>query len=78
MDLKRGYLVLQDNGRFGAITKEFTCGHPIKAFIDGVLIEGAIEGRFNWDNNGEHEYYLLGDDGNSYSLSDKIEVLFEE
>ncbi|MGL5711549.1 MAG: DUF5348 domain-containing protein [Paraclostridium sp.] len=75
--MNRGYLVLQDNGRFGAITTEFTCGSPIQAFIDGKLIEGRIEGRVNWENNGEFEYYLLADDGEAYSLKNGIEVLYE-
>ena len=44
----RGWLVLQDNNRFGAITKEFTSGTPVEVFIKGKLIKGAI--KYSWDN----------------------------
>lgn len=74
--LNRGNLILQDNDRLGAITKEFTCGSPVEVFIDGQLIKGTIEWRFDWSSNGEASYYLLGEDKNSYSLKDGMEVLF--
>ena len=67
----RGWLVLQDNNRFGAITKEFTSGTPVEVFIKGKLIKGAIE--YSWDNQ---EYYLLSDDNKYYKLENGMEVLF--
>lgn len=75
--LNRGYLILQDNDRLGAITREFTCGSPVEVFIDGELIKGTIECRFDWSSNGEASYYLLGADKKSYSLKDGMEVIYE-
>ncbi|MBQ8902460.1 MAG: DUF5348 domain-containing protein [Bacilli bacterium] len=67
----RGWLVLQDNNRFGAITKEFTSGTPVEVFINGKLVKGTIE--FNWDSQ---SYYLLGEDNKSYKLKNDMEILF--
>ena len=46
--LTRGWLVLQDNGKYGAITKEFNSGIPVEVFIEGKLIKGTIE--YSWEN----------------------------
>lgn len=73
--LKRGHLILQDNKRYGIITKELTSGTPIEAFINGKLVKGSIEYRFI---DCEGQYYLLGDDDICYSLKNGIEVLFED
>lgn len=67
----RGWLVLQDNGRYGAITREFTSGTPVEVFIEGKLIKGVIE--YSCDNE---EYYLLGDDDKYYKLKNDMEILF--
>lgn len=69
--LTRGWLVLQDNGRFGAITKEFSSGTTAEVFIEGKLIKGTIE--YSWENE---EYYLLGDDDVYYKLKNNMEILF--
>lgn len=69
--LTRGWLVLQDNKRFGAITKEFNSGMPVEVFIEGKLIKGVIE--YSWENE---EYYLLGDDDKYYKLKNDMEILF--
>lgn len=69
--LTRGWLVLQDNKRFGAITKEFSSGTPVEVFIEGKLIKGTIE--YSWENE---EYYLLGDDNVYYKLKNNMEILF--
>lgn len=78
--MKRGFLIKKDNDRYGIVVHELSCGEPIQAFINGELIKGSIEGR-RADNGSrfyENEYYLLGDNGKSYSLKNGIEVLFEE
>lgn len=67
----RGWLVLQDNNRFGAITKEFTSGTPVEVFINGYIVKGTIE--YSWD---KQEYYLLGDDNKYYELKNGMEILF--
>lgn len=69
--LTRGWLVLQDNKRFGAITKEFNSGMPVEVFIEGKLIKGTIE--YSWENE---EYYLLSDDDKYYKLKNDMEILF--
>lgn len=69
--LTRGWLVLQDNGRYGAITKEFNSGTTVEVFIEGKLIKGTIE--YSWENE---EYYLLGDDDVYYKLKNDMEILF--
>lgn len=69
--LTRGWLVLQDNGRYGAITKEFNSGSAVEVFIEGKLIKGVIE--YSWENQ---EYYLLGDDDVYYKLKNDMEILF--
>ena len=69
--LTRGWLVLQDNKRFGAITKEFNSGSPVEVFIEGKLIKGVIE--YSWENE---EYYLLSDDNKYYKLKNDMEILF--
>ena len=69
--LTRGCLVLQDNGKYGAITKEFNSGIPVEVFIEGKLIKGTIE--YSWENE---EYYLLGDDDKYYKLKNDMEILF--
>ena len=69
--LTRGWLVLQDNKRFGAITKEFSSGTQVEVFIEGKLIKGTIE--YSWENE---EYYLLGDDNKYYELKNNMEILF--
>ena len=66
--LTRGWLVLQDNKRFGAITKEFNSGSPVEVFIEGKLIKGTIE--YSWENE---EYYLLSDDNKYYKLKNDME-----
>ena len=67
----RGWLVLQDNNRFGAITKEFTSGTSVEVFINGYIVKGTIE--YSWD---KQEYYLLGDDNKYYELKNGMEILF--
>lgn len=67
----RGWLVLQDNGRFGAITKEFTSGTAVEVFINGYIVKGTIE--YSWNNE---EYYLLSDDNKYYELKNDMEILF--
>lgn len=67
----RGWLVLQDNGRFGAITKEFTSGTSVEVFINGYIVKGTIE--YSWNNE---EYYLLSDDNKYYELKNDMEILF--
>ena len=69
--LTRGWLVLQDNKRFGAIPKEFSSGTTVEVFIEGKLIKGTIE--YSWENE---EYYLLGDDNKYYELKNNMEILF--
>lgn len=69
--LTRGWLVLQDNGRFGAITKEFSSGTTVEVFIEGKLIKGTIE--YSWENE---EYYLLSNDNKYYKLKNDMEILF--
>lgn len=69
--LTRGWLVLQDNKRFGAITKEFNSGSLVEVFIEGKLIKGTIE--YSWENE---EYYLLSDDNKYYKLKNDMEILF--
>lgn len=67
----RGWLVLQENGRYGAITKEFSSGTPVEVFVDGYIVKGTIE--YSWDNQ---EYYLLGDNDKYYKLKNDMEILF--
>ena len=69
--LNRGWLVLQDNWRYGAITIEFSSGTTVEVFIEGKLIKGTIE--YSWENQ---EYYLLGDDDVYYKLKNDMEILF--
>ena len=67
----RVWLVLQDNNRFGAITKEFSSGTPVEVFVNGYIVKGTIE--YSWDNE---EYYLLGNDNKYYELKNGMEILF--
>ena len=69
--LNRGWIVKQENGRLGAITKEFTSGTPVEVFINGYIKKGTIE--YSWDNQ---EYYLLGEDKEYYKLKNDMEILF--
>lgn len=73
----RGFLILQDNGRFGVVTRELTCGTPVEVFINGYIVAGTIEYRTDWET-GQGEYYLLSDDKTAYTLTNDMEILLED
>lgn len=71
---KQGILKKLENGRFGIVTKELSCGSIVELYIskDNTFIKGRIEA------NMEGEYYFLSNEGQAYNLEDNMFIAYEE